>query len=141
MSTVCSTHYRHPIFNTLQTSDDRDFSNVSSAIHYNAATNCNTLPHTATHCSTLFTHCRHRMTLDVSTGWRRLMGCLKLQVLFRKRATNHRALLLKMTYKDKAPDDSTTPCIYTFIEVQRVVEYRGIQCILIIRYTLYSSML
>ena len=29
--------------------------------------------------------------------------CLKLQVIFRKRATNYRALLRKMTYEDKAP--------------------------------------
>jgi len=26
------------------------------------------------------------------TGWRRPIGCLKLQVIFRKRATNYRAL-------------------------------------------------
>ena len=36
------------------------------------------------------------------TGWRRPIGCLKLQVMFRKRATNYRALLQKMTFKDKA---------------------------------------
>jgi len=35
--------------------------------------------------------------MDVSTGWRRPVGCLKLQVIFRKRATNYRALLRKMT--------------------------------------------
>jgi len=29
----------------------------------------------------------------VATGWRRLIGCLKLQVNFRKRTTNYRALL------------------------------------------------
>jgi len=28
-----------------------------------------------------------------TTGWRRLIGCLKLQVIFRKRATNFRVLL------------------------------------------------
>jgi len=41
--------------------------------------------------------------LDVllCTGWRRPIGCLKLQVIFHKRATNHGALLHKMTYKDK----------------------------------------
>jgi len=44
------------------------------------------------------------------TGWRRPIGCLKLQVIFRKRATNYRALLQKMTYKDKASYDSTPPC-------------------------------
>ena len=36
------------------------------------------------------------------TGWRRLIGCLKLQVIFCKRATNFKALLRKMTYKDEA---------------------------------------
>ena len=40
--------------------------------------------------------------LRFNTGWRRLIGCLKLQVIFRKRATNYGALLRKMTYKDKA---------------------------------------
>jgi len=38
------------------------------------------------------------------TGWRRCIGCLKLQVFFRKRATNHRALSRKMTSKDKTYD-------------------------------------
>jgi len=37
-----------------------------------------------------------------STGWRRLIGCLKFQVIFRKKATIYRALLRKMTYEDKA---------------------------------------
>ena len=44
------------------------------------------------------------------TGWRRLIGRLKLQVNFRKRATSWRALLRKMTYEDKAPYASTPPC-------------------------------
>jgi len=32
------------------------------------------------------------------TEWRRPIGCLKLQVIFRKRAPNYRALLQEMTY-------------------------------------------
>ena len=44
------------------------------------------------------------------TGWRRLIGCLKAQVIFRTRAINHRAFLRKMTYEDKASYDSTSPC-------------------------------
>ena len=44
------------------------------------------------------------------TGWRRLTGCLKLQVIFRKGATNYRALLRKMTYEDKAP--YAPPCMH-----------------------------
>jgi len=46
------------------------------------------------------------------TGWRRPIGCLKLQVIFRKRATNYRALLRKMTYEDKASYDSAPPCTH-----------------------------
>ena len=34
-----------------------------------------------------------------------------MQVIFRKRATNHRALSQKMTYTDKASDASSPPCI------------------------------
>jgi len=45
-----------------------------------------------------------------STGWRRVIGCLKLQVIVGKRATDCRALLRTMTYKDKAFYDSTPPC-------------------------------
>jgi len=44
------------------------------------------------------------------TGWRSLIGCLKLQVIFRKRATNYRALWRKITCKDKASSESTPPC-------------------------------
>jgi len=43
--------------------------------------------------------------------WPTPIGCLKLQVIFRKRATIYRALLWKMTYKDKASYGSSPPCI------------------------------
>jgi len=46
----------------------------------------------------------------VGTGWRRLIGCLQLQVIFRKRATNYRALLRKMTYEDK-PSNACIDCL------------------------------
>ena len=42
-----------------------------------------------------------------TTGWRRCIGCLKLQVIFRKRSTNYRALLRKVTYEYNASYDST----------------------------------
>ena len=45
------------------------------------------------------------------TGWRRLIGSLKLQIIFHKRATEYRSLLRKMTYKDKRSDESSPPCI------------------------------
>jgi len=44
------------------------------------------------------------------TGWPRLIGCLISRVIFRKRATNYRALSWKMTYEDKACYASTPPC-------------------------------
>jgi len=46
-----------------------------------------------------------------SIGWRRPIGCLRLQVISRKRATNYRALLRKMTYNDTAWCGSSPPCI------------------------------
>jgi len=45
------------------------------------------------------------------TGWRRPIGCLKLQVIFRKRATNYTAFSREMTCKDKACCASWPPCI------------------------------
>jgi len=53
------------------------------------------------------------------TGWRKPIACLKLQVIFRKRATIYRALRRKITYIDKASYDSTPPCA-------RVVTYEYI---------------
>jgi len=49
-------------------------------------------------------------TTIYDTGWRRPIRCLKLQVIFRKRTTNNRALLRKMTYQDKASYGSSPPC-------------------------------
>jgi len=47
-----------------------------------------------------------------STGWHRLIECLKLQVIFCKRATNYRALLRKMTYQDEPSYASSPPCTW-----------------------------
>jgi len=44
------------------------------------------------------------------TGWRRLIGSPKLQVIFHKRATKYRSLLRKMTYKDMGSYESSPPC-------------------------------
>ena len=44
------------------------------------------------------------------TGWRRLIGSPKLQIIFHKRATKYRALLRKMTCKDKGSYESSPPC-------------------------------
>jgi len=61
------------------------------------------------------------------TGWRRLIGCLKLQVILRKRATDYRALLQKMTYEDKASYDSTPP--YTTCSSNLILPYMFIICL------------
>ena len=51
------------------------------------------------------------VTIHTTTGWRRLIGSPKLQVIFNKRATKYRSLLRKMTYKDKGSYESSPPCI------------------------------
>ena len=67
--------------------------------------------------SSTHTHTNERVVAQppkwvcIGTEWRRPIGCLKLQVIFRKRATNYRALLQKMTYKDKASCGSSALCI------------------------------
>jgi len=55
--------------------------------------------------------CNTEWRRSCNTGWRRPIGCRNLQIIFRKRATNYRALLRKMTYKDKASYGSRTHLI------------------------------
>jgi len=45
-----------------------------------------------------------------ATGSRRPKRCIQTQVIFRKRATNYRALLRKMTCADKASYGSSQLC-------------------------------
>jgi len=59
------------------------------------------------------------------TGWRRPIGYLKLQVILGKRATNYRALLRKMTYKDKASYGSSAPCIKGSLSLSRIQTHIG----------------
>jgi len=66
------------------------------------------MQHTATHCNTDAQAASGRAT--DARGWRRPIGCLKMQVSFCTRATNYRALLQKMTYTDKASYGSSPPC-------------------------------
>jgi len=47
---------------------------------------------------------------EKGTGWRRLIGSPKLQIIFHKRAIKYRSLLRKMTYKDKGSYESSPPC-------------------------------
>ena len=41
------------------------------------------------------------VSMHIYTGWRRLIGSLKLQIIFHRRATKYRSLLQKINYKDK----------------------------------------
>ena len=43
-----------------------------------------------------------KAVLAECTGWRRQIGCLRLQVIFRQSAANLRPLLRKMTHNDQA---------------------------------------
>jgi len=61
------------------------------------------------------------------TGWRRPIGCLKLHVIFRKRANNCRALLWEMTHKDKVSYGSLPPCIgYGVATISRLLKSEGL---------------
>jgi len=67
------------------------------------------------------------------TGWQRPIGCLKLQVVFDKKATNYGAFCGKMTYEDEASYDSTPPCNRSQdwqFNHKRVVDTRTCSCIL-----------
>jgi len=46
-----------------------------------------------------------------NTAWWKCIGCFQLQVSFRKKAANYRALLWNMTYEYKASYASSPPCI------------------------------
>jgi len=54
------------------------------------------------------------------TGWRRCIECLKLLVSFHKRATNYRALLRKMTYKDKTSYASSPQGLYRVAKMRKM---------------------
>ena len=57
-----------------------------------------------------FKNSRSDSTSLYDTGWRRLIGSLKLQIIFHKRATKYGSLLRKMTYIDKGSYESLPPC-------------------------------
>ena len=69
------------------------------------------------------TICSHVFYTHI-TGWRRLIGSPKLQIIFHKRATKYRSLLRKMTYKDKGSYESSPPyntqlvcriCVHSYV--------------------------
>ena len=68
-------------------------------------------PHLHRFESSITRHC------GIHTGWRRLIGSRKLQIIFHKRATKYRSLLRKMTYKDKGSYESLPPCSIWLIRV------------------------
>jgi len=67
-----------------------------------------------THVSNRVTHMWTQAHIKESrrkhAGWRRLIGSLKLQIIFHKRAIKYRSLLRKMTCKDKGSYESLPPC-------------------------------
>ena len=61
--------------------------------------------------------CVVEVCVEGVTGWRRLIGSPKLQIIFHKRATKCRALLRKMTYKDKGSYESSPPCTKSILHL------------------------
>jgi len=57
-------------------------------------------------------------TAAYATGWRTGIGCLKVQVSFRKRAAKNRAFVQKISFNDKASYASSPPvymCVHTYV--------------------------
>jgi len=75
---------------------------------------------------------RIQICVCLSADWRRPIGCLKLQVIFRKRATNFRALLHKWPIQIKHPvrlrhpvplaEGEIQQCLFTCIQISVCVE-------------------
>jgi len=78
---------------------------LSVNIHVYIHTNMYTYMYTYMHKFALTTAVGSR------TGWRKLIACLKLQVIFCQKTTNYRALLQKMTYEYKPSYASSPLCI------------------------------
>ena len=83
---------------------------LTSSTHMHTHTHTQTHARAHTHTHSLSKTPTHIIYRAQSTGWPRCVGCLNLQVSFRKRATNCRSLFRKMTYKDKAFYGSSPPC-------------------------------
>jgi len=68
-------------------------------------------------------------TTKIYTGWRRLIGSPKLQIIFHKRATKYRAVLREMTYKDKGSYESSPPCTHItwYIRIHTISMYELIK--------------
>ena len=78
-----------------------------------------------------------------STGWRRLIGSRKLQIIFHKRATKYKSPLWEMTYKDKGFYGSSPPCTWYITCVTHTWEWHTCMnesCHIFIRFE-WTSML
>jgi len=63
------------------------------------------------------------MSSEHGTGWRRLIGSPKLQIIFHKRATKYRSLLRKMTYEDKGSYESSPPCTIMITHYDKITSH------------------
>jgi len=67
--------------------------------------------------------CVTRLIHMCGTGWRRLIGSPKLQIIFHQRANKYRSLLRKMTYNDKGSYESSPPCIaHSYVRCNSIIE-------------------
>jgi len=102
---------------------------VPHSAQYNTTPYCSTVQHSVTqytalppgntvqHSATQYNTAQHSTFTAIycnimqhSTGWRRLIGSPKLQIIFHKRVTKYTSLLQKMTYKDKGSYESSPHC-------------------------------
>jgi len=108
-------HNRHTMLHNRDTMHmhDRDQIRVNMFLTHGKRYGSICLPHI--HHRDTILHMRDAMLHNsdmMYKGWQKCTGCRRSQVMFRKRATNHRALVRKMTYRDKASYVSSKLCIH-----------------------------
>jgi len=114
---MCDTTEWHDLF-ISHTSVSCVYSIFSSYVEYIYTTTQAICTHIICAFSRVYTH----------TGWPRLIGSPKLQIIFHKKATKYRPLLRKMTYKDKGSYESSPPC--NWMHMWRVCIWNVSLCIL-----------
>ena len=106
----------HPRVHTYTYTHIRTYTNIHTSVEACVYAKCMYVIffHIYIHTSIIHTHSRTHIYMhtrvEECTGWRRLIGSPKLQIIFHKRATKYRSLLWKTTYKDKGSYESSPPC-------------------------------
>jgi len=83
----------------------------------------------------IYTYIDVVMRCVTCTGWRRFIGCLKLHVAFHKKTTKYKALLWKLSYREKTSYAFSPPYflfkslfVYGVATCSRLLKIIGLLC-------------